>query len=50
MMDDRTANFGAAQYAVRYTNFTVDDKLLNLMVKINNFASFSSKPENAVLY
>jgi hypothetical protein len=29
MMDDRTANFGAAQYTVKYSNFTLDDKLLN---------------------
>ena len=36
MMDDRTANFGAAQYTVKYWNFTLDDKLLNLMGKIKN--------------
>jgi hypothetical protein len=36
MMDDRTANFGAAQYTVKYSNFTLDDKLLNLMGKMNN--------------
>jgi hypothetical protein len=33
MMDDRTANFGAAQYTVKYSNFTLDDKLLNLVAK-----------------
>jgi hypothetical protein len=36
MMDDRTANFGAAQYAFKYSNFTLGDKLLNLMGKMNN--------------
>jgi hypothetical protein len=36
MTDDRTANFGAAQYTVKYANFTFDDELLNLMVKMNN--------------
>jgi hypothetical protein len=35
VMDDRSANFGAAQYAVNYS-FTLDDKLLNLMGKMNN--------------
>ena len=36
MMDDRTANFAAAQYAVKYSNFTLDDKLLNWMGEMNN--------------
>ena len=36
MMVDRTANFGAAQYTVKYWNFTLDDKLLNVMGKIKN--------------
>ena len=36
VMDDRTANFGAAQYTVKYWNLTLDDKLLNLMGKIKN--------------
>jgi hypothetical protein len=36
MVDDGSANFGAAQYAVKYSNFTLDDKLLNLMGKTNN--------------
>jgi hypothetical protein len=36
MMDDRSANFGAAQYRVKYSNFPLDDKLLNLMDKMNN--------------
>ena len=35
MMDDRSANFGAAQYTVKYLNFTLDDKLLNWMGKMN---------------
>jgi hypothetical protein len=34
-MDDRSANFGAAQYAVNYS-FTLDDKLPKLMGKMNN--------------
>jgi hypothetical protein len=36
MMDDRTANFGAAQYTAKYSNFTLDDKLLNLMGEMKN--------------
>jgi hypothetical protein len=36
MMDDRTAYSGAAQYTVKYSNFTLDDKLLDLMGKMNN--------------
>jgi len=36
MMDDRTANFRAAQYRVKYSNFTSEDKLLNLIGKMNN--------------
>jgi hypothetical protein len=36
MMVDRTANFGAAQYTVKYSNFTLDGKLFNLMGKTNN--------------
>jgi hypothetical protein len=36
MMDDRSANSGTVQYAVMYSNFTLDDKLLNLMGKMNN--------------
>jgi len=36
MTDDRRANFGAAHYAVKYSDFTLDDKLLNLMGKMNN--------------
>jgi hypothetical protein len=28
-MDDRTANFAAAQYTVKYSKFTLDVKLLN---------------------
>jgi hypothetical protein len=35
-MDDGTANFEAAQYPVRYSNFTLDDELLSLMGEINN--------------
>jgi hypothetical protein len=33
VMDERSANIGAAQYAVKYSNFNLDDKLLNLMKK-----------------
>jgi len=33
MMDDRADNFGAAQYQVKYSNFTLDDKFLNLTEK-----------------
>jgi hypothetical protein len=29
VMDDRTAYSGAAQYTVKYSNFTLDDKLLH---------------------
>jgi hypothetical protein len=36
VMDDRSANFGAAQYAIKYSNFTLDDKLLKPMGKMNN--------------
>ena len=36
MVDDRSANFGAAHYTVKYPNFTLDEKLLNLMGKMNN--------------
>jgi len=35
MMDGGAANFGAVQYQGRYSNFTLDDKLLNLMDKMN---------------
>jgi hypothetical protein len=35
-MDNRTANFGAAKYAFKYSNFTLHDKSLNLMGKMNN--------------
>jgi hypothetical protein len=35
MMDGGAANFGAVQYPGRYSNFTLDDKLLNLMDKLN---------------
>ena len=35
-MVDRTVNFGAAQYTVKYSNFTLDDKLLNLMGEMKN--------------
>ena len=36
MMDKGKANFGDAQYLSRYSNFTLDDKLFNLMCKTNN--------------
>jgi len=36
MVDDSSANFGAAQYTIKYSNFTLDDKLLNLMGETNN--------------
>jgi hypothetical protein len=35
-MDGGADNFGAAQYQGRYSNFTLDDKLFNLMYKTNN--------------
>ena len=35
MMGGAVANFEAAQYAGRYSNFTLDDKLLNIMDKID---------------
>jgi len=35
---DRTANFGAAQYKVKYSDITLDDKLLNCMDEMNNAA------------
>jgi hypothetical protein len=43
VMDDRSANFGAAQYAVKYS-FTLDDKLLKLMGKINNYGPLILNP------
>jgi hypothetical protein len=46
MTDDRTANFGAAQYTVKYAKFTLDDKLLNLMVKMNNSVTLILKTFN----
>jgi len=36
MMDYRVDNFGAAQYAVKYSSFTLDDKFLNLFGEMNN--------------
>jgi hypothetical protein len=36
MMDGGAANFGAAQCPVNYSNFTLVDKLFNLMSKMNN--------------
>jgi hypothetical protein len=36
MMDGGAANFGAAQYRGRYSKSTLDDKLFNLMCKMNN--------------
>jgi hypothetical protein len=36
IMDERRANFGAAQYAAKYSNFTLDDKFINLVAKMNN--------------
>jgi hypothetical protein len=55
MMDDRTASFGDMQYTVKYSNFTLDDRLLNLMGEMNNafpfnFKPFSSERENATLH
>jgi hypothetical protein len=44
MMVDRTANFGAAQYTVKYSNFTLDDKLLKFMGKMNNAVSLLLNP------
>jgi len=44
MMDDRSANFGAAQYTVKYSDFTLDDKLLNLMGKMNNYVHLILNP------
>jgi len=35
MMDGGAGNFVAAQYTGRYSNFMLDDKLLELMDKIN---------------
>jgi len=35
MLDGGAANFAAAQYPGRYSNFMLDDKLLNLMDKMN---------------
>jgi len=36
MMDERVDNFGAVQYPVKYSNFTLDDKSLNLIGEMNN--------------
>jgi len=44
MMDDRTANFEAVQYAVKYSNFNLNDKLLNLMGKMNNAVQLILNP------
>ena len=43
------------QYTVKYSNFTLDGKLLNLMGKMKNAAPFNFKPfssetQNAVLH
>jgi hypothetical protein len=46
MMDDRTAHFGAAQYTIKYSNFTLDDKLINLMGKMNNAVPLILNPSN----
>jgi hypothetical protein len=44
MMDDRTANFEAVQYAVKYSNFNLNDKLLNLLGKMNNAVQLILNP------
>ena len=36
MMDKGKANFGAVQYPGRHSDFTLDDKLFNLMCEMNN--------------
>ena len=36
MMEDRVDNVGAAQNLLKYSNFTLDDKFLNLIGKMNN--------------
>jgi hypothetical protein len=36
MMDGGAGNFGAVQYPDRYSNFTLEDKLLNFMCEMNN--------------
>jgi len=36
MMGDRADNFGAVQYQVKYSNFTLNDKFLDLMGEMNN--------------
>ena len=43
-MDDRTANFEAVQYAVKYSNFNLNDKLLNLLGKMNNAVQLILNP------
>jgi hypothetical protein len=43
-MEDRTPNFGAAQCTVKYSNFTLDDELLSLMVKMNNAGPLNLNP------
>jgi len=44
MMDGGAANFGAVQYPGRYSNFTLDDKLFNLMCKMNNAVPLILQP------
>jgi hypothetical protein len=36
LVDGGAANFGAAQYPGRYSNFILDDKLFNIMCEMNN--------------
>jgi hypothetical protein len=44
MMDGRSNNFGAAQYSVKYSNFTLDDIFFNLMGKMNNVVPLILNP------
>jgi hypothetical protein len=44
MMYGGAANFGAAQYQGRYSKFTLDERLFNLMCKMNNAVPFILHP------
>jgi hypothetical protein len=39
-----SSQFGAAQYPGRYSNFTLDDKLLNIMDEMNNAVPIILQP------
>jgi len=44
MMDGGAANFGAAQCPLKYSNFTLDDKLFNIVCEMNNAVQLTLHP------